>query len=182
MFKIQYLNKSILLTVPLLLLSGCASNASVNQMIYRYQSQKSPVYKEFLQNIGIKNVNGGRQTNPLLTSQVDNPGFEAALKDSLQYSKLYQKLSKAHYALNADLLALQQPVMGLDMTVVAVVRYKLTSLKHNKIIFDKVIRSRYTASFGDNLIGYIRLKDANEGAIRNNIGALIKYIYRKKVF
>jgi len=70
-------------------------------------------------------------------------------------------------------LQVSQPMMGLDMTVTANVRYSLIDTMTRKEVFSKVIAGTFTAKFSDAFVGTERLKLANEGAARTNIQLLV---------
>ena len=167
----------VFLGLPLVLLGGCATNASVGQMVYNYKGTQPPKSSALLHNISVNDVAGGHETNPLWTSQISNSGFKQALEISLKNSKLYSKLNNANFQLSARLIKLDQPFLGLDLKVVAVVDYALKSRKTGKTVFNKTITSQYTATFSDSPIAFIRLKIANEGAARMNIKQLIQDLY-----
>ena len=165
----------------LLILGGCATNASVGQMVYKYQGPSSPKSKSLIHNIAMGQVTGGHETNPLWTSQISNSGFQKAVVGSLESSKLYPKLQTAGYRLTAKLVQLHQPFLGLDLTVKATVHYQLLNTKTDKVKFNKTIKSKYTATFSDSPVAFIRLKVANEGAARMNIKQLIQDLYRLEI-
>ena len=108
------------------------------------------------------------------TSQVSSEAFQRALELSLENSGLLSKIaSGGKYQLTADLTRLDQPFMGIDMTVTATVRYSLVETQSRKEIYSKVIQVPFTAKFSDAALGVERLKLANEGAVKVNIQAFI---------
>ncbi len=159
-------------------LSGCASNANVGQMTYAPQTFKTPKRLSLLTNIDVKNVEGGQETQALGVSKISNNNFKAALVQSLQSAHLYKTLRKAQYNLTADVMNLDQPYVGLDMTVKFKVHYRLEDVKKKVYIYDKDVISSYTAKLNDSLSGVERLRMANEGAARENIKKFIQDLYR----
>lgn len=159
-------------------LTGCATNASVDQMVYKNNRVEKPKHTEFVDNVAVKDVVGGSETNPLLASQINNEGFKSALEESLKQAGLFHKLNGERYLLKANLIKLDQPLLGLNLKVVCQVHYTIDDIKLNKTIYDKTITSEYIATFGDSAIAIKRLKMANEGAARKNIEQLINDIYR----
>lgn len=164
--------KKLLVVFCVTILAGCATPASIDRM-----SVSLPITKTnqaLKNNIGVSDVTGGRETNPMWTSQVSSEGFRSALEKSLENANFLSKIvSAGKYQLTADLTRLDQPFIGLDMTVSSTVRYSLIETKTRKEVYTKVIQVSHTASFSDSLYGPERLKIANEGAIKNNIQALI---------
>jgi hypothetical protein len=128
--------------------------------------------------INLIDVYGGKNTNPLWTSQVGNIEFKKALIDSLKAHQLYNNESPK-YNLSVGLMSISEPFFGLDFTVQAKSKIHLTEASTNKIKINEDIESSYTAKVSENFIGTLRLKAAKEGAIRNNIE---KIINRLKAF
>jgi len=108
-------------------------------------------------------------------SKVSNDNFRTALVQSL---RLHAMLAEDHprYVLTAELQALDQPLVGVSMTVFSRVHYRLVSTADQSVKLDQAIETPYTAAFGEAFLGSERLRVANEGSIRANIEALIKRI------
>ena len=79
--------------------------------------------------------------------------------------------------LDAELVDLDQPNMGFDIEVTAKVHYKLTELASGNKIIDDTITTPHTTDMSDAFMGTERLRLANEGAMRDNIQALIGKIF-----
>lgn len=172
--------KSILALTLTSLLIGCAAPARIEQMAVSHVAnyQSAP---ELGSNIGNVEVTGGSDTNPMWTSKVSSSAFQRALEESLKAAGLFNNLgASSRYQLTADLLNLDQPTFGLDMTVSANVRYSLVEKSSRKEIFSKLIQETYTAKFSDAFAGAERLKLANEGAIKANIKVLINELSQVK--
>lgn len=156
----------------LLVLSGCAAPARIDQMA----TYSSPIgaNPKFKNGIGIADVTGGKETNPMWTSQVSSTDFRRALEISLENSGMFSRvLAGSKYRLTADMVKLDQPMIGIDMTVSSTVRYSLIDMVSNKEVYGRVIQIGYTAKFSDSFLGTERLRLANEGAVKVNIQALI---------
>ncbi len=166
-----------------MLLAGCATPARVDQMTVAPATMAVAAAPEALrQNIAIKDVTGGQETNPLWTSQVSSAEFERALEASLRGANLLQANRQAgRFTLTAQLGKLDQPLIGINMTVTASVLYILVERSTGKTVWQETITTPYTASFGDALLGVERLKLANEGAVRTNIADLIGKLVRLTV-
>ena len=165
----------ILITIVLCFfeLTGCATNASADKMVYKPQTIIQPKNQRLSHAITVDQVSGGRETNALGMSKVNNAGFKAALEESLRQSNLYSNSSNGKYVLNATLKRLGQPWAGFDIEVSCTAHYSLADSKTNKLIYDKDIISYYTAHFADSISAVTRLKLANEGAVKTNIEMLI---------
>lgn len=168
----------LLILTSAVALTGCASNASSQQMTYKINSTERLKNTKLANNISISSVSGGHETNPLLASSINDENFEIALKDSLKEAHLYQKLNDGTYQLNAHLVKLDKPLIGINLKVTCQVHYTLKDKTKNNVIYNKDITSDYTATMSDSPIAITRMKIANEGAARNNIKAFILDLYR----
>jgi hypothetical protein len=154
------------------LMSGCAAPARIDQMAaYSSPIATNPKFKS---GIGVADVTGGKETNPMWTSQVSSNDFRRALEISLENSGMFSRvLAGSKYRLTADMVKLDQPAIGFDMTVSSTVRYSLIDMVSNKEVYGRVVQIGYTAKFSDSFLGAERLRLANEGAVKVNIQALI---------
>ncbi|WP_256661303.1 hypothetical protein [Pseudomonas sp. DTU12.3] len=164
------------------LCTGCASSAQVSGMTVAADQDKASSYDAQLKkNVRVSEVNGGDKTNPLWTSEIDSPDFGAALKQSLANADLLGDEKSATYALRANLLRVDQPLFGLNFEVTSEVEYTLVEANTNKVVLREVIRTPFTAGFGDSVIGVKRLRLANEGSARVNIIAMLKRLSELKI-
>ncbi len=159
-------------------LSACAQKARMNAMIFDVTdatviNEASPLY----QKVNVENVQGGEKTNPIWTSQVDNPEFAAALENTLRvHALLVEQGGSGRYKLTATLVSMDQPFIGASFTVTATVQYVLVDATSGALVFDETIAKPYTAKFSDAFLGAERLRLANEGAIRENIGEFVRHL------
>lgn len=172
-------NKKIITVLPALLLAlllvGCAAApANKEAMIIKQESFSTVVKQEQKGKFAVNTVIGGKATNPFWTSQVSNENFEAALKESLLISGLSSAENIAQYKIDADLVSLKQPVIGLTFDVISTVNYRV-----HKDGFEKLfpITATGTATTSDALFAVARLKIANEKSIQANIAEFIKQLY-----
>jgi len=117
-------------------------------------------------------VSGGEKTNPLWTSEISSEGFKQALDQSLRESGLFSGISQgsgSDYQLTVQLSKAEQPLVGLGMTVRLSVDWQLSRTTDGQAVWQETIYSEYTAQFTESVIGYERLRKANEGAVRENI-------------
>lgn len=151
------------------LLGACATGARIDAMTASPSSMapiapSSPGFGA----ISLGTVTGGRETNPFGRSQVSDEDFRAALAQSLAASRL-TAAGAGRYRLDAELVELDQPLIGLDITVTARVRYTLTPANGGAPRFDQMVETPYTAAFGEDVYGVERFRLADEGAMRANI-------------
>lgn len=172
--------KKILVILSVAVLAGCATPAAVEQMAVSLPIiQTNPALKN---GVAVAEVTGGRETNPMWTSQVSSDAFRRALEQSLQNAGMFSKIvAGSQYQLVADLTRLDQPMMGFDMTVGTTVRYSLIETQTRKEVYARVIQVSYTAKVSDAFIGSQRLKLANEGAVKTNIQAFVNDLIALKI-
>lgn len=172
----------LLLVAVSIIVSGCATPARIDQMTIT--SHDALVYNgstPLKDSISVNKVSGGQGTNPLWTSEIGNDEFKEALIDSLRAAKLLSLGANQLYVLNAEMISVDQPLLGFSFTVTATIEYTLTRISDGERIFSKLISSPYTVTVGDAFLAIERLKLANEGAARENIKELIDNLYQFKI-
>jgi hypothetical protein len=153
----------------MLALGACASGAVPGAMVPPISPDTVLASGSQLQRaVGVGTVDGGRETNPLLTSQVSSEAFAQALRQSLATHAMLATGSGI-YRLDASLSDLSQPLAGFNMEVKARVQYRLTRLSDGALVWEREIANAFTADFSSAYYGVERLRLANEGAIRENI-------------
>ena len=167
------------------IIAGCASPASSMNMTMRAadaSSARSATPAEFKQNVAIKDVTGGKETNPAWVSNVGSAEFERALEESLRSAGILSaNRQEGRFLLVAHLSKLDQPLFGFNMTVTSDVTYTLIERATGRTVWERSIAAPYTAKMGDALIGGERLKLANEGAIRESITRLVLELQAMRV-
>jgi uncharacterized lipoprotein YajG len=116
-------------------------------------------------------VSGGSMTTSTGASQISDEAFAQALRDSIERSGLFAKVSPsgARYKVTAFIGKVDQPLLGFSMTVKMEVSYALVDTQSGKTLWSKSIESEHTAKAGEAFAGVKRLRLANEGAARENI-------------
>lgn len=168
----------LIAAVVIVLLQGCAAGAAADKMVISNQVVAQGKQTTLKDNVTVAKVTGGKPTHPLWASNIDNKDFKAALETSLKKVNLYKPEDGAKYKLTADLVELDQPFIGFDMEVKCNVHYILINNSLGKKVYDKNIKTVYTATMDDAYYGVERLKIANEGAARKNIEQLINDLYK----
>lgn len=167
--------------LTLLFLAGCASPARVGQMTAHPPAEVVGKTSQLNRRVVLGAIAGGEETNPLWISNVSNADFSRALEDSLKgVGLLAPSRDKSEYLLAANLNALEQPILGFDMTVTASVSYTLTENLSGKEVYRSTVSTPFTATVSDAFLGVERLKIANEGAVRANIADIIKRLFSLK--
>ncbi|MFS2122503.1 hypothetical protein [Pseudomonas sp. Pseusp97] len=158
-----------------ILLTGCASSAKVENMQVNDQQAHTQGYDAALRgNLQVSDVEGGKKTNPLWTSQIDGADFRAALEQSLGKAGLLGQGDKAAYSLRTRLVSLDQPVFGFNFTVTSTVEYSLVENAGGRVVWQETVKEPFTAGVGDAFYGVTRLRLANEGSARANINTLLQ--------
>ena len=171
---------TVLLCFPFV--AGCyipipARPARVSQMtVIAVASANRSDTTPLRENVGVKNVTGGINTNPILShSNIGNDEFRGALESSLKLAGLLERnIGEGKFLLCAQLLQVDHPFIGGDMTVATHILYILTDLKSGKEVYQNTISAKYTATISDSFFGVNRLRIANEGSGRENIARLIE--------
>ena len=169
-----------ILVLVVIQLTGCATPASIEGMTVTGTAVTTAPANFALKNsVLIGNVSGGESTNPLWTSEVGGEEFRTALEESLNVGQLLAPSDPdALYLLRATLLAVQQPLIGFNLTVNSTVRYALNRRSDGKQVWEQTVSADYTATVGESFLAVERLRLANEGSIRENLKALIDRLYQ----
>lgn len=154
--------------LPIILLcAGCATGAKPEAMTATVQT---PIHQS--PSTVAVSVLGGSATSAMWKSQISDEDFAAALRQSIERSKLFAGVPKdgiGNYQLQAFIAQLNQPMFGASMTVSMEVDYTITKSEPKQAVWHKSIVSNYTAPFSAAFVGATRLRVANEGAARKNI-------------
>lgn len=172
-------------TASALWLGGCATPAtSVNMTVRAADATEARARTPdaLKTNVALRDVTGGKETNPAWLSNVSSSEFERALEESLRsVGMLSANRQLGRYQLVAHLEKLDQPLIGFDMTVTANVGYLLVERASGKTVWQKTLVTPYTAKVSDAFVGSERLRLANEGTIRHNITQLVAELQQLKV-
>ena len=158
------------------LIQGCATPASSVNMVAKIGDSPAPREASLKDGIIVRNVSGGSDTNPMWMSKVSNDDFKKALEDSLKSAWLHGGGVPARYQLDATLLKLDQPMIGLDLTVTCTAQYDLLEAGSGKRVYTRTVTTPFTARVSDAFIAVERLRIANEGAVRENIQQFLREI------
>jgi hypothetical protein len=146
-------------------LQGCATGANSGAMVVGSVERSTAVNVELKEKISVRYVGGGKETNPMLASQVDSIAFKNALSQSLRVAG-YESNSLAQYFVDAEIQALSQPMFGMTFDVTSTVRYTVEGNGKRKIFPITAVGS---ASPSEALLGVERMRLANEKSIKENI-------------
>ncbi|MCB1176242.1 MAG: hypothetical protein KDK36_01570 [Leptospiraceae bacterium] len=163
------MKKIILITITLLFTYNCAITAGTKKMIVNdYNSQN-----RLNEPIHIMESTGGSITIPFWVSKISDENFTIAIEESILNSKLFAEIDEdSDYKLKVEIIDLDHPWFGGDLTVTLFVNYTL--FYKGDIIFKKSITSEGTATISEMLLGVYRLRRANQYAAKKNIQILIQ--------
>jgi hypothetical protein len=172
------LRANLALLAVVLAASGCASAARTDAMIVAASpATVSGASSPLRSAIRVDVVTGGAETNPLWKTNVSTDNFRAALGESLTRNGMASS-GQARYRLNAELVSLDRPFAAFDTTVTVKVHYTVVTAGvtagGQAIRLDETIETPYTVKFSDTAYGPERFRLASEGAMRDNIDAIIK--------
>lgn len=149
-------------TLALALAAMVAACATPQGMTVGAVGHTLPKYRNAVE---VRSVTGGAMMNVMTQFGVSNEPLKEALEASLR-SNGYLASGGARYFIDAEIKNLDQPIIGLDLNVAAVVTYKVSGPGTNATY---PIRSEGKATFADSPIAADRLRIANERAIQDNI-------------
>jgi uncharacterized lipoprotein YajG len=154
------------------MLQGCATPATQQAMSISYGDVAAATQAELKGAFVVRNVTGGKATNPLWTSQVDNASFQQALAQSLAVAGYGAAPGQAgRYQIDAELQQLKQPLFGLTFDVLSTVQYTIEGEGQRRQF---PISATGTATTSDAFVAIERLRIANERSIKENIKAFIQ--------
>ena len=122
-------------------------------------------------------VTGGAASSNVV-ALISNQEFKQALESSLVKSGMFKSVGGNGYQLEAFIASVDQPLVGISMSVTMNVSYTLK--RGQAVIWRKSIKSNYTAPMGEALVGAVRVRKATEGATRENITSLIRALDEKR--
>lgn len=162
--------KPLIIVFVTVTLFGCASPATQQAMLVDRSDITTKISLNLKDSIYVQNIGGGKDTNPLWTSQVDSKTYKSALENSLTAVGYRSYDKNAKYKVDAVLQELDQPLFGLTFDVKSTVAYAITTPDGLKNI---PITAIGTATPSDAFIGIERLRIANERSIKENIKSFI---------
>ncbi len=160
------------------LLAGCATPASYQSMTVQPDASAAAPNPKLKGKVEVVGVTGGKDTNPLWTSQVDDKGFTKALSDTIAIAGYQTPPGQpASYRLSARLQSLDQPAFGLTFDVKSSVMYTLEASGGNAQSRREIpITASGIATTSDAFVAVERLRIANERSILENLKALLKQL------
>ena len=163
----------ILVLIVAVTITCCATPASVIRMVPSFGHTR---FVSSNMTLIIAEVKGGKKTNPMSSSTIENESFREALKNTLKKAGIFKDVStdkKGDYKLYTEIIA-QKLIGGFPTTSTLFVNYILIEEKSSRELWKENILSQYDAKFEEAFFAAERAKKANEGAVRDNLTQLVK--------
>ncbi len=158
-------------------LQACASGAkSKNMTSFLNDAKEYQTNKELAGSIEVKEVQGGKKTNPLWASDISSENFQKAVSDTLSNFGYLSTNKTGKYSLKVALIDVDKPIFGLDLKVTTRIRYTIIENQSNQKVAEKEIVASHVATFSDAALAVKRLRLANEGSAKKNILELMKFL------
>lgn len=149
-------------------LSACGMSPTTQEGMV-LQSYDSPTKHQKTVKIEVR---GGRSTDPMYLPQIANDTYQAALIDTINASRVFARVvqeKQADYLLQVTLISLDQPVIGGNFTVKMEAAWRLVRADTGEVVWRAPIQSSFTQTIGETFAAVTRIRQATEGAARNNI-------------
>lgn len=164
--------KPIVSMLALLLLAACSTPATQQSMSISLQDVPVQTNPGLKGKVTVGNVTGGKETNPMWTSQVDAQSLKGALDKSIALAGYKSTdATTAKYRVDAHLNELNQPMFGISFDVVSTILYTITGDGKQKQI---PVTATGTAGGLESFMGSERLRLANERSIKENLKLFIQ--------
>src|SRR5262249_37334318 len=111
--------------------------------------------------------------------KVSDDMLKKALADSISKSQVFSKVVEGaggRYLLTVSIASLEQPLMGMSMTVNMETGWTLKRADTGATVCQEMVKTTHTATPSDAFVGVERLRLATEGCVRNNISTGLQKI------
>jgi hypothetical protein len=172
------LPRALLVTAALVTLAACAQPAMYEARppdLGGIELSRGPA-PSWRNAITVGSVTVGLDTAMPWRSQVSPAAIQETLVRTLARAGL-GAAQGGRYRLDVTLLTLGRPYAGFAMTVPAQIAYRLTEVATGNIVYNSVLTALGTAPLDDAITNEMRLRIADERAVRANLRALIEELY-----
>lgn len=126
--------------------------------------------------ITVAPVGMGEDSPARWASQVGAARFQEALVRTLMAASL-ARAENGRFRLDATLLNLERPYAGFAMTVTATIAYRLVETSTGAVVYNQTLTTPGTATLDDAITNEVRLRIADERAVRANLRRLVEELY-----
>ena len=168
---------SVLATVALLSLAGCASQ---HDYLFLVPNVKDIVTSQdpasaYRDAITAGPVSGGKDVSILSIPYISNADLQESLVRTLANAKL-ASASNGRFRLDAT-LQLDQPFIAVNTTVTAKIAYSLTEVATGSVVYERFLATAGTVTYFEMPSGPERMRYANWRALRANLRLLVGDLY-----
>jgi hypothetical protein len=168
---------SVLATVVLLSLAGCASQRDYLFIVPNLTdivTSQDPA-SGYRDAITVGPVSGGKDGSILSIPHISNADFQEALVRTLANAKL-ARAGNGRFRLDAT-LQLDQPFISINTTVTAKIAYRLTEVATGAVVYERLVATEGTVTYSEVPSGPERMRYANWRAVRANLRLLVGDLY-----
>jgi hypothetical protein len=168
---------SVLATVALLSLAGCASQPDYLFIVPNVKdivTSQDPA-SAYRDAITAAPVSGGKDVSILSIPYISNADFQESLVRTLANAKL-ASASNGRFRLDAT-LQLDQAFIAVNTTVTAKIAYRLTEVATGSVIYERFLATAGTVTYFEVPSGPERMRYANWRAVRANLRLLVGDLY-----
>lgn len=151
-------------------LAACAAPARTSNMAVAMYPETTGQRTALSDAVLPGNVTGGRSTFALWMPQIGNDELAGAIRSSLAAAGwLAPDPASARYALDAELIEVDKPMIAVDSIVTTRIGYRLTDRRTGGAVWSDEIETRNSQSAATGLLPEQRQRLALEGAVRENL-------------
>lgn len=170
-------SSSVLATVALLSLAGCASQPDYLFIVPNVKdivTSQDPA-SAYRDAITAGPVSGGKDVSILSIPYISDADFQESLVRTLANAKL-ASASNGRFRLDAT-LQLDQPFIAVNTTVIAKIAYRLTEVATGSVVYERFLATAGTVTYFEVPSGPERMRYANWRAVRANLRLLVGDLY-----
>lgn len=129
----------------------------------------------FKHNMWLDPVTGSYAENAEWSGRIPVESFQEAFTRALTEANLLsENKSSADYLISAKLLEINKPRVGHHITITNKIEYTVTRAKTGEVVMNRVIPATHTTYFGEQLIGVMRHRLAQEASLGESIRLFLR--------
>jgi hypothetical protein len=152
--------------IVLIFIAPCLAACATPQAMTVDSGAISVAVPKFRNAIAVRSVTGGHVMNALTVMGVANEPLKAALESSLAANGYLARSGTPKFYVDAEIVNLDQPLIGLDLDVTAEITYRVSGAG---LATTYPIKTTARATFSDSPLAADRMRVANERAMQQNI-------------
>ena len=104
---------------------------------------------------------------------VKNEDIKLAIEKAISQSDLFSQTGRT-LRVNVSVLSIENPLFGLDLRSDMRIRWQVYDEAASEEVFNAVVTSSHTSTFGDQVVAVARMKEANTEAMKKNIAEALQ--------